>query len=150
NFWLERMLDNYLRTLWTLSLAAPIDYIEGHPFDLGKGDNLALYELKPSQPGQAQSIQLKPSQSIRQSLDFVSPERSANNNQFRVFVDDIELLRPIRFKNLPQTTQALKTPMLFVGSAAPDLSKISSEERGGDLRFEAYFLWTPKVVPKEN
>jgi len=26
----------------------------------------------------------------------------------------------------------------------------SGEIRGGDLSFEAYFLWAPKVVPKEN
>jgi hypothetical protein len=62
----------------------------------------------------------------------------------------VELLRPIRFHDLPQTSQAIKQPILFVGSTAPDLSKISSEERGGELAFEAYFLWAPKIVPKEN
>jgi len=32
----------------------------------------------------------------------------------------------------------------------PDLSSIPQEIRGGDLSFEGYFLWSPKVVPKEN
>ena len=40
--------------------------------------------------------------------------------------------------------------MLFVGKCSPDLSSIPKEIRGGDLAFEGYFLWTPKVVPKEN
>ena len=39
---------------------------------------------------------------------------------------------------------------MFVGKHAPDLSKVPKEIRGGDLSFEGYFLWTPKVVPKEN
>jgi hypothetical protein len=39
---------------------------------------------------------------------------------------------------------------MFVGKAEPDLSKIADDERGGDLAFEAYLFWTPKVVPKEH
>jgi hypothetical protein len=42
---LETILDNYLRMLWTLSLSAPLDYIEGHPFDLSSADDVALYKL---------------------------------------------------------------------------------------------------------
>jgi Histidine kinase-, DNA gyrase B-, and HSP90-like ATPase len=147
---LETALDNYLRTLWTLSLAAPVSYIEGHPFDIKKSNEIGLYELQPSVPGKAHHLDLKANQRIRDSLDFHAPERGSSNLPFRVFVDDVELLRPIRFTNLPKTDQAIKKPMLFLGSAAPDLSKISTEERGGDLEFEAYFLWAPKIVPKEN
>ena len=39
---LETVLDNYLRTLWDLSLSAPIDYIEKHPFDLTAKDDPEL------------------------------------------------------------------------------------------------------------
>jgi hypothetical protein len=147
---LETALDNYLRMLWTLSLAAPVSYIEGHPFDLEKSDGLGLFQLQPNVAGQAKPLLLKPGQSVRENVSLLSPERGTSNFPFRVFVDDVELLRPIRFKNLPQTAQAIKNPMLFVGSASPDLSKISEEERGGELSFEAYFLWAPKIVPKEN
>ena len=39
---------------------------------------------------------------------------------------------------------------MFFGKCEPDLQMIPKEIRGGDLSFEGYFLWTPKVVPKEN
>jgi len=147
---LETALDNYLRTLWTLSLSAPVNYIEGHPFDLRKDNELGLYCLQPSAAGQAKPLALKLNEKVRERLGLRAPERGTNELRFRVFVDDIELLRPIRFLNLPETSQAIKTPMVFVGSDAPDLSKINAEERGGDLAFEAYFLWAPKIVPREN
>ncbi len=147
---LETALDNYLRTMWTLSLSAPVNYIEGHPFDIQGGSNLFLYELQPHIRGQAKPLLLKGKETIRSKLNLASPERGKTNLPFHVLFDDVELLRPIRFQDLPQTSQAIKMPMLFVGSAAPDLSKISAEERGGDLAFEAYFLWAPKIVPKEN
>lgn len=147
---LDLTLDNYLRMLWTLSLAAPINYIEEHPFDLKSDAELGLYALQPSVAGQARHLRLRGNTRLRDSLELKAPERGESKLPFRVFVDDIELFRPIRFHNLPQTSQAIKTPKLFVGKAKPDLSKISSEERGGDLEFEAYFLWAPKIVPKEN
>jgi hypothetical protein len=147
---LETAIDNYLRMLWTLSLSAPVDYIEGHPFDLKKDAGLKLYELQPNIPGQAKAVTLKIGETLRDKFEFRAPERGQSKLPFRAFVDDVELLRPIRFQNLPETSQAIKKPMLFVGSAAPDLSKISQQERGGDLAFEVYFLWAPKIVPKEN
>jgi hypothetical protein len=146
---LETALDNYLRTLWTLSLAAPVDYIEGHPFDV-TGPEPAVFELQPSVAGQARPLRLGGGQTPRGRLNLRAPERGSSQLTFQVSVDDVQLLRPIRFRDLPATGQAIKKPMLFIGKAAPDLSKISPEERGGDLEFEAYFLWTPKVVPKEN
>jgi hypothetical protein len=39
---------------------------------------------------------------------------------------------------------------MFVGKCEPNLQSVPEETRGGDLSFEGYFLWTPKVVPKEN
>jgi len=146
---LDTALDNYLQMLWTLSLSAPIDYIDKHPFDLTSGDGPDFYKLSNDAKGQALKLTLGEGETIRQFLKLQSPERG-NDNPFNVFVDDIQLLRPLRFYDLPQTGQALKTPLLFLGKAEPDLSKIAPEERGGDLSFEAYFLVTPKVVPKEH
>ena len=146
---LETLLDNYLRMLWTLSLSAPIDYINGHPFDLGSSDDLAYYQLSNSPKGQATKTTLRQSEKLRAKLDLRAPERG-NKIPFQIFVDGVELRRPIRFKDLPRTGHAVKTPMLFVGKCSPDLSAISEDSRGGDLAFEAYFLWAPKIVPKEN
>lgn len=146
---LETTLDNYLRTLWTLSLSAPLDYIESHPFDIAVSD-FDTYQFSSAPSGQAKKVLFKSGQTVRSALDLVAPQRGNAGHTFKVLIDDIELRRPIRFRDLPKTSQALKKPMLFVGKAHPDLSKISAEERGGELAFEAYFLWTPKVVPKEN
>lgn len=147
---LESSLDNYFKMVWTLSLAAPVNYIESHPFDLSNRNDLSIYQLKPAQKGQAEILHLDEGSTVRQRLGFKSPERGYGSEEFRVFLDDIELLRPIRFSGLPKTTHSIKHPLLFVGSASPDLSQIAREERGGDLEFEAYFLWAPKIVPKEN
>lgn len=146
---LETILDNYLRMLWTLSLSAPLDYIEKHPFDLTSTDEVDFFKLSGEPKGQASALRLKKDESLRDTLDLHSPERGANM-PFNVFVDDIQLKRPLRFKNLPHTSHVLKQPLMFVGKAEPDLSKIADEERGGDLAFEAYLFWTPKVVPKEH
>jgi hypothetical protein len=149
NIKLETVLDNYLRTLWTLSLSAPLDYIEKHPFDLTGAEASAVYALTNDSKGQATKLKLGKSQTIRDSEGLSAPERG-KRFPFDVFVDDIQLKRPLRFKDLPRTGNVLTQPLLFVGGASPDLSKISNDERGGDLSFEAYFLWTPKVVPREH
>jgi hypothetical protein len=146
---LETILDYYLRVLWTLSLSAPIDYIEQHPFDLTAKDDPALYSLSNASKGQATKVVLKKDETLRQKLALTAPERGSKA-PFHIFVDEVELRRPIRFNKLPSTSQAITKPILFVGKHTPDLSKIPREIRGGDLSFEGYFLWTPKVVPKEN
>jgi len=146
---LETILDNYLRMLWTLSLSAPLDYIERHPFDLSSEDEVDYFKISNEPKGQATALRLKKDQSIREAMDLHAPERGSKM-PFNVFVDDIQLKRPLRFKNLPQTAHVLKHPLMFVGKADPDLSKIADDERGGDLSFEAYLFWTPKVVPKEH
>jgi len=146
---LDTTLDNYLQMLWTLSLSAPIDYIEKHPFDLASDDGVSLYRLANDQRGQAAKISLNKGESLRKTLNLHAPERG-NDKPFNVFVDDIKLLRPLRFHGFPETAQAIKNPMLFVGKAEPDLSLIAKDERGGDLSFEAYFFIVPKVVPKEH
>jgi len=67
-------------------------------------------------------------------------------------VDGVQLLRPIRFRDLPTKSSArLKQPLLFVGQCRPDLTHFPADATGGrELAFEGYFFWTPTVVPKEN
>ncbi len=147
---LEDSFDNYFRIIWNLSLAAPIDYLEQHPFELDSEAIPNIYELKPFQPGQAKKLDLKFGERIRHRLKFKCPERGPSTPKFKVIIDNIELKRPIRFGDFPPSRHAIQTPLLFVGHAKPDLSKIPLDDRGGDLEFEAYFLWSPKVVPREN
>jgi hypothetical protein len=146
---LDTLLDNYLRTLWVLSLSAPLDYIEKHPFDLTGSDELYFYRLSNDRKGQPKQLDLKPKEQLRDRLNLKTPERG-KAPPFNVFVDEVQLFRPIRFRDLPTTSHTIKKPLLFAGSFRPDLSKYPEDIRGGSLDFEAYFLWTPKVVPSEN
>jgi len=69
---------------------------------------------------------------------------------FDVFVDDLKLFRPIKFKNLPATNNALKNPLVFIGKCREEFPKLPRELSGGPLAFEAYLFWTPKVAPTEH
>jgi hypothetical protein len=87
--------------------------------------------------------------SIRKLLKLTSPERGAKT-KFEVFIDGVQLLRPLKFRNIEMTSHAIKHPLIFVGKDKPDLSNIPAEIRGGELEFEGYFFWTPKVVPRNH
>jgi hypothetical protein len=141
--------DYYLRMLWVLSLSAPLDYFEGHPFDLRKEEGLKIFLLGNNRKDQAEDLILSEGQSIRQKMHLVSPERG-NTSQFNVIIDGVQLMRPIRFRNLPKTLETVPFSLLFLGKDSPDLSIYPEEVRGGDLQFEGYLLWTHKVVPKEH
>lgn len=146
---LESSVDNYLRVLWTLSLSAPLDYIENHPFDLTAKDEARPYLLSAASKGQAKELDLK-NETVRKVVGLRTTGYGASTMKFELFVDDVQLLRPIRFSRLPTTTHAVRHPLFFVGKAEPNLSGIPDQDRGGDLSFEAYFLWAPKIVPKEH
>ena len=66
-----------------------------------------------------------------------------------MFVDEVQLLRPMSLKYWPTKRQAVDKPMLFIGRYQPDLSKVPEDIRGGSLAFESYFFWNSKIVPKE-
>lgn len=146
---LEIIFDKYLQLLWTLSLAAPLDYVECHPFDLRSDPKLRFFDLSSEPKGQAQEIKLKKGVSLRDRLGYKDPERKAGD-KFSVFTDGVELLRPIRFSNLPSTNNAIDTPLVFVGKYEPDLSQVPPALSGGPLSFEAYLLWAPLVVPTQH
>ena len=146
---LEVCFDKYLQLLWTLSLAAPVDYVEKHPFDLSPDGKLRFFELSNESRGQASEINLKKDESLRDRLEYKAPNRKSSDN-FSVFVDGVQLLRPLRFSNLPSTDNKIDTPLMFVGKYVPDLRKLPEALSGGPLSFEAYLLWTPLVVPTQH
>ena len=145
---LARTLDNYLSTLWTLSLSAPGEYVHKHPFDMDADDDAVPYRLTGAR-GRAARLELKDGQRVRDAAGLTASAEALGGG-FKVFVDQVELRRPITFEWWPSERQAIKHPMLFVGHYAPDLSKIPVSVRGGDLEFEAYLFWNSKIVPKEN
>jgi len=146
---LDTTFDNYLRMLWTISLWAPVDYMEEHPFDLTPDGALRFFQIENKLKGRAIELKLQEKERVRKKIGLATPALPASDS-FRVVIDDVEIRRPLTFHNQPQTKNSIKIPLLCVGKYRPDLSRIPESMRGGDLEFEAYLFWTPKVVPKEH
>jgi hypothetical protein len=146
---LAKSVDQYLATVWALSLSAPVEYLEKHPFDLSAEDDILTFQLSNTGRGRATPISLEPGQTVRQALGLQAGATDPAGG-FRVFIDQIELKRPISYRYWPNQRQGVGKPMLFVGSYAPDLSTVPAALRGGPLAFEGYLFWNSMVVPKEN
>lgn len=146
---LAKSVDQYLATVWALSLSAPVDYLGKHPFDLTADDGVLTFKLSNTGKGRADPLVLKPGQSVRQALGLKAGEADPLGG-FKVFIDQVELKRPVSYRYWQSARQGITKPMLFVGHYAPDLSSVSPKMRGGDLAFEGYLFWSSKVVPKEN
>jgi Histidine kinase-, DNA gyrase B-, and HSP90-like ATPase len=147
---LDRIFDYYLRMVWQLSLSIPVQYIEGHPFDLHDGKWATSFELSNFQKGAAQPLlPSKATKSFREILNLKDPENSAAE-KFEVFFDDLQLLRPIKYRDLPTTNHAIKHPLIFFGKCREEFLKVPRELSGGPLSFEAYLFWNPKIAPTEH
>ena len=147
---LDETFDNYFRMIWTLALSAPIRYVDKHPFDLTADDGVRAFLLSNKDREPARELEFKGRRTVGQ---MAKVHRPVEPLPFHVYVDGLELLRPIRFRDLPiSETAALKTPLLFVAKCAPSEGAESSRaaSTGGALAFSGYFFWTTKVVPKEN
>lgn len=145
---LTTSLDTYLATLWSLSLSAPVKYLTKHPFDITSDDGVYVYSLVNGKRGQANRVELADGQSVRDKLGL-SAGMPDPIGGFDVYVDEVQLLRPMSLKYWPTKRQAVDKPMLFIGAYQPDLSGVPEDIRGGTLAFESYFFWNSKVVPKE-
>lgn len=145
---LEHIFDYYLRMVWQLSLAIPLPYVDGHLFDMPVSDWAEVLELSNRPKGNAKEILPKKGCAIRQAFGLTDP--ASYIGQFDVYIDDLKLLRPIKFKGLPSTSHALKKPLVFLGRCREEFPKVAKELSGGPLAFEAYLFWTPKVAPTEH
>lgn len=146
---LNLILDNYLNMIWTLGLSIPLQYIEKHPFELTKFEIPDIYALSNKNKGQAENLfnQIDSDTSIGDALGFVAHKRKYD---FNVFIDGVKLFRPIKYTDLPQSKAMVKKPIMFVGTYKPNLSGVDVTDSGGDLEFEAYVFWSPKVSPKDH
>jgi hypothetical protein len=145
---LERIFDYYLRMIWQLSLAVPLPYVDGHLFDLELSDKMPVFRLSNSPRGLTEDVALEEEETLRTALSLKDPE--SQQGVFDVFFDEVKLLRPIKFLNLPMTQHALKTPLVFLGKCREEFPGVAAELSGGPLDFEAYLFWTPKVAPTEH
>ncbi|MCB0211273.1 MAG: ATP-binding protein [Anaerolineae bacterium] len=145
--------DEYLQTLWNLGLSLPLPYVIGpHPFDLTSDAMPHFYLLSNEAKGQATQIELDEGQPLRAKLKLEAPFRPPND-KFEVFVDNVKIQKPITFTEFPEASRDndRKRPILFIGRYKAPLEKLPENIVGGrELEFEAYFLWTPKVVPTEH
>ncbi|MBI5761124.1 MAG: ATP-binding protein [Planctomycetales bacterium] len=146
---LDSDCDRYLQTLWTLALSAPLEYLESHPFDLAANSDLRFYQLENKTKGQAKRLQPKHGESLRKILGLKTPCLK-RGDRFEVFMDGVQLFRPIVFMNQPKTQNAVKTPLLFAGHCREEFTGKPISLSGGPLEFEAYLLWTPKVLPTQH
>jgi len=146
---LEHALDNYFQMIWTLGLSLPIGYVEKHPFTL-TGKDIPHYFLLPERRGTTSLTPLRvgPKDTVASKARLPNPEDSVPD--FAVTIGGVRLARPIRFHGYPKTAQAQQDPVMFVGHAVPDLSKIPETQRGGPLAFSGYFFWVARVIPQEH
>nr|SPS05553.1 conserved protein of unknown function [Candidatus Nitrotoga fabula] len=145
---LDRIFDYYLRMVWQLSLAIPLPYIEEHIFDMPQEEWAEIFMLANSTKGSAKQITPEKDKKIRNIQDF--SDSSNAFGQFDVYFDNLKLFRPIKFKNLPTTSHALKKPLVFLGKCNEQFETLPRELSGGPLSFEAYLFWNPKIVPTEH
>jgi hypothetical protein len=144
---LEYLFDYYLQMVWTLSLAVPLPYVQKHPFDITLDDWSQKYLLSNSPKGAATKIEGDNALSIREMLDLTDGE---NLLKFDVFVDDLQLFRPVKFEGLPTGGHALSEPLVMIGKCREEFSRFDIELSGGPLDFEAYLFWNPKIAPTEH
>ena len=143
---LELLFDYYLRMVWQLSLWCPLPYIDFHPFDATSADRLRSFAMVNNR--RERELSLEPNQSVRDAARLGNQVRSTAG--FNVHIDDLQLYRPIRLRDLPATSGAVKTPLLFVGSHSEEFRGVDIELSGGELAFQSYILWAPKIVPTDH
>lgn len=142
-------LDNYLKMLWRLSLGCPIQYLGTHPFEFRGSANLDFYALSNKPKGGAKRVELGANDTVRDALGLEAGNKDPLS-QFTVFIDGVQLFRPVRLSEELQGSQSLPRPMFFAGKVETDFGGASSERSGGKLSFEAYLYWNSKIIPKES
>ena len=145
---LDQMFDYYLFMIWELSLAIPVTYIEGHPFDIPFNGSTHVYRLMGSTPRSVEALHLSDGQTIRERLNL--PDAHSEAGDFRVVIDDLQLHRPLIFRNLPATSNKVKSPMIFVGQLRETFPGVDPALSAGPLAFQAYLLWAPKIAPVDH
>ena len=140
--------DEYLRLIWKLSLSLPLDYIGSHPFDLdgSSGPNFLGF---PNGMGQAETIDLAATESLRERLDLRTGREEAHT-PFSVTLDGIALRRPISLPRELKKPSRVGAPVIIAAKQENPFSNQTISRAGGPLSFEGYLYWNSKIVPKET
>lgn len=145
---LEVDLDHYLNMIWTLALSIPLDYINKHPFEYCKKDFPNTYIISNKVKGQVLELNVPKFEAPFNS--YIPFKDKIKTVDFNVEVDGIRLFRPIDLTIVHKSTATVKKPILFFGSYEPSFNTDDIQETGGELSFDAYILWTPKVIPRDH
>lgn len=155
----DLVLDYYFAMIWKIAHSAPLDYVDKSPFALTAEDNVDIYSLE----GDATPERLPPPPPGKTVADVTGvSELGVSPTPFTVFLDDLELRRPVVFQtdeHLYSPRQMIRRPKLFVGRFDSEAERDRRTGWAGTpdedpdakpLVFSAYFWWAPKIVPKEN
>ena len=140
--------DDYLKLIWQLSLALPLQYATHHPFDL-EGDSNILFFTAPLREKGISQLNLGSNKSLRNKLGLKATGEP-NDLPFQVFVDGVELRRPIELPSELRRTSRVPKPMMLIDKVESAFKDEELERAGGQLSFEAYLYWNSKIIPKET
>lgn len=140
--------DEYLKLIWRLSLALPIQYADHHPFEFTGKESLTYYSLG-SEDKAVRDLKLRPNQSLREKVGL-SASDEPGGIPFTVLVDNVELRRPILLPTELRRQSRISQPMMLVAKVENAFRKPELKRAGGQLSFEAYLYWNSKIVPKET
>jgi len=142
---IHHMFDKYLQTVWELALAAPLPYVGTHPLLASSEDaDRFMFQRDKRKP----AVPL--TQGSLASALKVDSNVGTGTDEFRVFVDNLELRRPIRVEHLPRTSHALTKPLIFADRVREEFGGVEAARSGGPLEFVAYVMWAPKIAPIEH
>jgi hypothetical protein len=140
--------DEYLRSIWKLSLSLPLEYLNGHPFDKSGSCGIKFLTL-PSGKGASEAIEIEPDSTPRQKFDLQAGATLATP-PFSVILDDLELMRPITLPNELRKASRVKSPLMMIAKDRAPFKPDTIERAGGELSFEAYLYWNSKIIPKDT
>ena len=143
---LQKDLDTYFQMLWSLGLSLPLDYISKSPYSCDLSDTPYLFKIENQSRKASRITDLGEHKTVGEYLSLAHQLKT----DFKVFIDGVELFRPIKAVEPISTAATLDKPILFYGKYAPDLSKIDKHASGGSLAFEAFIKWAPRIIPKEH
>ena len=140
--------DEYLRLIWKLSLSLPLQYIHQHPFDMAGDDGVVFFGVP---EGRAQAPRIEPpnGHSLRTHFGLSGGGQDPCGG-FAVFVDGMQLFRPIDLPKRLLKRSRVGAPVMMIAKEAAPFKKTDLDRAGGSLSFEAYLYWNSKIVPKDT
>lgn len=144
---LQKNIDNYLNILWVLGLSLPLKYIDKSPYDITKQDCEYLFQI---QNNDTNALNITNELNNITIKDYLDLKANISPDEFKVYIDGVEILRPIKPIEPVRTQADFRGPILFYGKYSPDLSRFDDNTSGGKLSFEAFIKWSPRIIPKEH